>query len=81
MSKGAQCGSKVNDRGRRSGRGATSAQKPKSRDGTKLIGGHFPREIAKEFKVLAAERELTCQDLLSEALNDLFAKHGRSIRT
>jgi hypothetical protein len=28
-------------------------------------------------RILAADRDTTIQDLLAEALNDLFAKHGK----
>ncbi len=54
------------------------AQKKTSRDGTKLVGGHFPPEISRQLKVLAAQRDTTCQELLHEALRDLFMKYGRS---
>ncbi len=51
-------------------------QKP-SRKGTRLIGGHFPPDVAKQLRILAAEDETTVQELLSEALHDLFVKKGK----
>lgn len=49
-----------------------------SRRGTKLIGGHFPPEVSTQLRILAAEGQTTVQNLLAEALNDLFVKKGRS---
>jgi hypothetical protein len=33
--------------------------------------------VKKQLRILAADRDTTIQDLLAEALNDLFAKHGK----
>jgi hypothetical protein len=33
--------------------------------------------VKRQLRILAADRDTTIQDLLAEALNDLFAKHGR----
>lgn len=51
--------------------------KPVSRQGKKAVGGHFDPEIAKQLKQLAIESERSVQDLLSEAIGDLFEKHGK----
>jgi hypothetical protein len=48
------------------------------RQGTKLIGGHFPPEVSTQLRILAAEEGTTVQKLLGEALDDLFVKKGRS---
>ena len=48
-----------------------------SRDGRKLIAGHFDPKVAKQLKLLAAEEETTVQALLEEALDLLFLKKGR----
>ena len=48
-----------------------------SRQDTKPITGHFPREVRDELKKLAIERGTTLQNLMAEAFNDLFAKHGK----
>lgn len=49
-----------------------------SRQGTKLIGGHFSPEVSTQLRLLAAEEGTTVQKLLGEALDDLFVKKGRS---
>jgi hypothetical protein len=48
-----------------------------SREGRRLIAGHFEPKVAKQLKLLAAEEETTVQALLEEALNLLFVKKGR----
>jgi hypothetical protein len=47
-----------------------------SRDGLRQIGGWFEPIVVRTLKRLAAERDVTHQVLLAEALNDLFEKHG-----
>ena len=49
----------------------------RTRTGTKQVAAHFPAEVAWQLRALAVERRTTVQDLLAEALNDLFAKHGK----
>ena len=49
-----------------------------SRQGTKLIGGHFLPEVSTQLRIRAAEEGTTVQKLLGEALDDLFVKKGRS---
>jgi hypothetical protein len=67
------------------GRPDTSRQKRNSeeqraatRHGLHLIGGHFPSEVVKQLRILAAEEETTIQSLLGEAIDDLFVKKGKS---
>jgi hypothetical protein len=48
-----------------------------SRRNTKLIGGHFSPELAKQLRMLAAEEDTTIQALLEEAIQLLFAKKAR----
>jgi hypothetical protein len=48
-----------------------------SRRNTKLIGGHFSPELAKQLRVLAAEEDTTIQALLEEAIQLLLAKKAR----
>jgi len=48
-----------------------------SRQGKRLVAGHFPPAVAKQLKVLAAEEETSIQALLEEALNLLFVKKGK----
>lgn len=47
------------------------------RVGKTNITGYFPPAVKKQLRLLAAERETTIQNLLAEALNDFFAKHGK----
>lgn len=47
------------------------------RVGKRQIAGFWPPEVGKQLKMMAAEDGTTVQRLLTEALNDLFAKHGK----
>ncbi len=44
-------------------------------DGVRLIGGHFPRAVAIQLNVLAAQLETTNRTLLGDALDMLFRAH------
>ena len=55
-----------------------NAQTKVGRDGRNFIAAHVMPEAAKQFKMLAIQKEMTTQDLLIEAINDLFAKHKLS---
>ena len=51
-----------------------------SRKNTRLIGGHFPPEVAHQWHLLVAEEKIngaTGQSLLEEAISDLFVKKGK----
>lgn len=48
-----------------------------SRAGKKIVSGHFDPAVTRQLKQLALDRETTVQGILSEALNDLFAKYGK----
>ena len=48
-----------------------------SRDGQKLIAGHFAPKVAKQLKLLAVEEDTTVQALLEQALDLLFVKKGK----
>jgi hypothetical protein len=54
---------------------AADAKKPKR--GKHLISGLFAEPTYRQFTTLAAEKGLQRQDLLREALNDVFVKHGK----
>lgn len=49
-----------------------------SRIGKRAISGHFDPDVARQLRVLAGDQLRTVQDLLEEALNDLFRKHDKS---
>jgi hypothetical protein len=48
-----------------------------SRVGKKMVSGHFDPAVGRQLKQLALDRDTTVQNLIAEALNDLFAKHGK----
>jgi hypothetical protein len=48
-----------------------------SRQGTKTISGHFAAAVSKQLKQLALDLDSNVQELLREAVNDLFRKHGK----
>lgn len=54
-----------------------SSPVPPSRQNTRPITGHFPKEVRDQLKILAVERDTTMHNLMAEALNDLFAKYGK----
>ena len=56
---------------------ATTPHFRPSRVGKTNVTGYFPSSVKKQLRILAADRDTTIQELLAEALNDLFAKHGR----
>lgn len=49
-----------------------------SRVGKKTIAGHFDPAVSRQLRQIALEEDTSVQDLLREALNDLFAKRGKS---
>ncbi len=49
----------------------------RTRIGTKQIAAHFPEDVAWQLRALAVDRKTTVQNLMAEALNDLFAKYGK----
>ena len=55
-----------------------NGQAKPGREGRQFIAAHVLPDAAKQFKLLAVQRDTTTQDLLIEAINDLFAKHGLS---
>jgi hypothetical protein len=48
-----------------------------SREGKKLIAGHFDPKVAKQLKHLAVEEDTSVEALLGEALDLLFVKKGK----
>ena len=50
-----------------------------SREGKKAIAGFFDPAVSRQLKQIGLERgDISVQDMLKEALNDFFAKYGRS---
>ena len=50
---------------------------PPSRAGKRQVAAYFPVPVQKQLKLLMVENDTTVQNLLAEALNDLFAKYGK----
>ncbi len=48
------------------------------RVGKKQVLGYFTAECKKQLKQMGVDQDKTEQDLLAEALNDLFAKYGKA---
>lgn len=49
--------------------------RPKGREGKKVISGFFDPEASRQLSRLAIDLDRTNEDMLREALNDLFAKY------
>ena len=49
-----------------------------SRRNKRAIGGHFDPAVGKQLRLLSVDLDRTVQDLLAEALNDLFRKYNKS---
>lgn len=49
-----------------------------SRRNTRLIGGHFQPEVARQLRMLAAEEDTTIQALLAEAIDLLLTKKAKN---
>ena len=48
----------------------------KKRDGKRMIGGHFERDVHRQLKQLSLDRDCTVQELLAKSLNLLFESEG-----
>ena len=48
-----------------------------SRASKKAISAYFDPKVSQAFKILAAEREVTVQALLGEAIDDIFKKYRK----
>jgi hypothetical protein len=53
-----------------------TAQQP-GRAGKKPLIGYYSPECMRQFKQIVLDNSTTQQDLLAEALNDLFQKYGK----
>lgn len=49
-----------------------------SRQGKKAIGGFFDPAVSRQLKQLGIDQDKPVQELLREAINDFFQKHGKS---
>ena len=62
---------------RRANRRPAQAKQAPSRNGKRQVAAYFPIPVQKQLKLLMVEHDTTVQNLLAEALNDLFAKYGK----
>ena len=51
--------------------------KKSSRSGKRHIAGYFTEEVHKQLKILGAEKDLSIQDMLAEALNVYFEMNDK----
>lgn len=49
----------------------------KSRDGRVLVGGFFAPEVHKQLKQIALDEDKTLQEVLTEAIDHVFARAGK----
>ena len=56
---------------------AEPAGRERAADGRKGILVRARPEAWKALKIVALDRDMTLQDLMTEAINDVLAKHGR----
>ena len=56
----------------------TTTSKQPSRDGMLAITVHYPPEVRRQLKTLAAEQDRTMDDMVAEALNLLFVRYQKA---
>lgn len=57
---------------------ATTRKKQSSRAGQKHIGGYYPPECLKALKLIAAEDEITLEDVIATAMNQFLSSRGKA---
>lgn len=62
----------------RGGSTSAAAGTSPSRRGKKTVAAHFDPAVSRQLKQLGLEHDRSTQDLLREAINDLFTKHGKA---
>jgi len=56
---------------------SSSSVRPPSRQGKKALGAFVTQETSKQLKQIALDENTSVQNLVVEALNDLFIKYGK----
>jgi len=56
---------------------ATISRLTPGRIGKKTVAAHFDPAVSKQLKQIGLEHDRSTQDLLREAINDLFQKYGK----
>ena len=59
-------------------RPTTARSRPPSREGRKIIAGYFDPAVSKQLHQIALDDDTTLQELLREAINDLFTKRHKA---
>jgi hypothetical protein len=67
----------VAERPRVKGRGGATPLPP-SRQGKKTVAGFFDTAVSTQLKQIGLDENKTVQDLLTEAINDLFKKYKKA---
>lgn len=57
---------------------STATYTAPSRRGTKVVSGHFDPAVSRQLRMIALDEDSSVQELLREALNDLFIKRGKA---
>jgi hypothetical protein len=55
---------------------AAASERP-GRDGKTNVTAYFPLNVKRQLRIMGGELDKTIQQMLAEALNDYFAKHGK----
>ena len=55
-----------------------STARPPSREGKKPVTAYLEKDVHKQLRVLGIDLEKSNQEMIIEALNDYFARHGRN---
>jgi hypothetical protein len=56
---------------------AAASKKRPDQIGKRLIGAQFPEAVYRQFRVIAGEKGIGSNELMREALNDLFGKYHK----
>lgn len=51
--------------------------KPKSKSKRRHVGGYFDESVYRQLKIVGAEKGMTTQEMLTEALNAFFRMHDK----
>jgi len=51
--------------------------RPDSRKGKKILQGWYPAEVHRQIRLIAADREVSIERVIGDALNLLLEKHGK----
>lgn len=54
-----------------------SVPRPPSRQGKKTVAGHFDPAVSRQLREIALTEDSSVQELLKEAINDLFVRRGK----